>query len=62
VQSDLDRKLNCMPNILTNTYSAPSYIMVLDSSYKVIHHWENYKEVAEDGYEELVYQTRLLLD
>jgi hypothetical protein len=36
--------------------------MVLDSSYKVIHHWENYKEVAEDGYKELVYQTRLLLD
>lgn len=62
VQSDLDRNLNCMPKMLTDTFAAPSYIMVFDSNYTVHQHWENHKEVAVDGYNQLVISNRLLLE
>jgi hypothetical protein len=43
-----------MPKMITDTFAAPSYIMVLDSNLDVYQHWENYKEIARNGYDELV--------
>lgn len=62
VQSDLDRNYNCLPKPHSNNFGDPSYVMVLDSNFTVNQHWCNSKEVATNGYDELVYNTRTLLN
>lgn len=35
LQAEFNRNLNCMPDLFTKTYSAPSYMLVLDSNYTI---------------------------
>jgi hypothetical protein len=57
LQVAFERNWNCMPDLLTKEYAAPSYMLVLDSNLTIYQNWSNYQEVAAGGYSSLVKNT-----
>ena len=52
-----------MPTFLTDSYAAPSFMMVMDSNFTVYQHYTNLNEIehVDGGFGSLVNETSLLL-
>lgn len=61
LQVAFERNWNCMPDLLTKEYAAPSYMLVLDSNLTIYQNWSNSQEVVAGGYSSLVKNTGKLL-
>jgi hypothetical protein len=61
LQVAFERNWNCMPDLLTKEYAAPSYMLVLDQNLTIYQNWSNELEVAAGGYNSLVKNTGKLL-
>jgi hypothetical protein len=58
LQVAFERNWNCMPDLLTNQYPAPSYMLVLSPNLTVVRSWNNFLDGVDKMYGPIISGSR----